>query len=53
MQEGERRLGWIESLQGQVRHDCRVFTDGVKHDWLFELRHDFADDVDAFRFQLF
>ncbi|MDT4837540.1 hypothetical protein FQZ97_712760 [compost metagenome] len=49
----ERQLAGEERLARKVQHDGRIFTDGVQHHRVVELRGDLADDVDAFRLQLF
>jgi hypothetical protein len=53
MEEWKWWLRWVKRFKSQMRHYRRVFTDGVKHDRLFELRRDFADNVDTLGFQLF
>ena len=52
VQERERDLGRIKCLAGQVHHHARVFADAVEHDRIVELGRDFANDVDALRFEL-
>ena len=46
----ERRFTGIEGLLGQTQHDRRIFANGIKHDRVFGLSHDFSDDVNAFSF---
>ena len=52
MEEGERRLGWIKSLERQVCHDRGILAYGVQHHRFFEFRSHFADDVNTLRFEL-
>ncbi|MNQ56294.1 hypothetical protein D3C85_704140 [compost metagenome] len=49
----ERQLAREEGLARQVQHHGGVFTDGVQHHRVIELGGHLADDVDAFRLQLF
>lgn len=49
----ERQLAREEGLARQVKHHGGVFTDRVEHHRVVELGGDLADDVDAFRLQLF
>ncbi|RMU78243.1 hypothetical protein ALP24_02204 [Pseudomonas syringae pv. aptata] len=42
-----------ECLACQVQHHGRIFADRVQHHRVIELGGDLADDVDAFRLQLF
>ena len=53
VEERKGRFAWVKGFECKVGHDGRIFTDGVKHDGLFEFGGHFADDVDAFRFELF
>ena len=53
MRKRKRWLAGIECLQRQVQHHRRVLADGIQHDGAFKFGGDFADDVDAFRFQEF
>ena len=52
VQQGKRRRGRVKGLAGQVQHDRRILADGVEHHRVVEFGHHFADDVDAFGFQL-
>ncbi|MNR10170.1 hypothetical protein D3C85_1264060 [compost metagenome] len=49
----KRQLAREERLACQVQHHGGVFTDGVQHHRVIELGGHLADDVDAFRLQLF
>jgi hypothetical protein len=53
VEEWKGRFAWVEGFECKVGHDGRIFTDGVKHNGLFEFGGHFADDVDAFGFELF
>jgi len=50
---GNGSLPGKKRLACQMQHHGRVFTDGVQHHRVIELGGDLADDVDAFRLQLF
>ncbi len=52
MHERKRRAPRRERLECQMRHHTGVFSDGVQHHRILELRSGFADDVDALRLQL-
>lgn len=52
MHQWKRRLRRIERLERKVHHDRRVFSDRIQHDWIVKLGGNFADDMDAFSFQL-
>jgi hypothetical protein len=49
----ERQLAREEGLARQVQHHGGIFTDRVQHHRVVELGGHLADDVDAFRLQLF
>lgn len=51
MHQGEGRRRGIERLFRQVQHDRAVLADGIQHDGVFRLGHDFAQDVDTFGFE--
>ena len=53
MHHRERQLAGEERLAGQVQHYGGIFTDGIEHHRIIKLGGDLADDVDAFRLQLF
>src|SRR5471030_2823057 len=53
MHHRKRQLAREERLARKVQHHGGVFTDGVQHHRVIELGGDLADDVDAFRLQLF
>jgi hypothetical protein len=52
VQEGKGNLAGIESLLGEPKQDRGIFSDGVEQDGTLALGDDFAQDVNAFRFQL-
>ncbi len=49
----ERQLAREESLARQVQHHGGILADRVQHDRVVELGGHLADDMDAFRLQLF
>ena len=49
----EGQLAGEEGLAGQVQHDRGILADRVQHHRVIELGGHLADDVDAFRLQLF
>ena len=51
VQKRERRLGRMKGLHRQVQHHRRILADGVQHDRVFGLGHDFPHDVNAFGFK--
>ena len=44
---------WSKCFAGQVKHYCRIFPDGIQHDWLIKLSNHLTNNVDAFRFEGF
>src|SRR5690606_998880 len=53
MHDRKRQLAREKSLACKVQHHGGVFTDRVQHHRVIELGGHLADDVDAFRLQLF
>ena len=51
MHQREGRLRGIEGLHGEMQHDGRILADRIEHHRLLAFGRDFADDVDALRFQ--
>jgi hypothetical protein len=49
----KRQLARKESLARQMQHHGRILADRVQHHRIIKLGGDLADDVDAFRLQLF
>ena len=41
-----------KGLFGDMQHGRAVFTDGIKHDRIVDLRDHFAHNLNTFRFQL-
>jgi len=52
MHQRERGLRRIKRLEREVHHDRRILSDRIQHDWIVKLGGNFADNMDAFGFQL-
>ena len=51
VEQRKRNRARMERLLRQAQHHRRVLADRIEHDRPLELRHDLAQDVDAFRFE--